>query len=777
MANLQQFIISTDGLIQFDAELDDAKISGYSVHSLEVHRDEMKSIWTSIKSVYGKCAEELNRKKESSKDSDSASADHETLSSRYQSAYSTYVRSMARLSTRIQELSTPISNTLPQQSLVAYPRPHSIHLPPCDIAVFKGDYHSWPTFRDHFTALYINNPEFNNITKFFHLNRVTVGEAKDIVERCPPTERGFEEAWEGLKKRFENKRSLIFSQFRILFNLPYISYKSCEQIKNLQRQINNCVSAFELYNIKIETIDSTLVYICYTRLPATILAIWEQSLTDKTEMPKWSQLNDFLTNRFQTLETVSDVKGISEFSISESGPPSGRDNSRPRPQSRRVNINHANISTPSSTQCRLCPSSEHPIRQCPKFLQMNIEDRTLNIRDLGLCFNCFAKQHLLKDCTSHFNCRKCHKRHNTLLHSESENSTPITQVKNGEIAGEAPTPQNIQNCFSSNSKSIILGTAMIKVHQRGVEFPARALIDTGSEGSFISERLFRRISPSFWHINTPIGGLNCSVSGKAQKMCAITIGSNGYSDKKVELCAYVLPELSGNLPSCFVNPDITSKLPNLTLADPQFYKTSSIDILIGEDILDQFELDGFQRNVYGRLKAKETIFGWLISGNLEDYSSPSVPSQVLSFVSKVDLEKQITRFWEVEDVPQQPIISQADRFCEDLYTRTTQRREDGRYVVSLPFKKSFTDGLERLGGSRKIALAQFLRNELRLSKTEEQKSIYDSVVQEYLDLDHMKIVSPPVPNQRCDHYYLPHHAVVKPESSTTKVRVVFNASC
>ncbi|XP_043063587.1 uncharacterized protein LOC122319852 [Drosophila ficusphila] len=50
---------------------------------------------------------------------------------------------------------------------------------------------------------------------------------------------------------------------------------------------------------------------------------------------------------------------------------------------------------------------------------------------------------------------------------------------------------------------------------------------------------------------------------------------------------------------------------------------------------------------------------------------------------------------------------------------------------------------------------------------------YDTVIQEYLDLNHMKEV---FPTHDSASYYLPHHAVLKPESTTTKLRVVFNAS-
>ncbi|XP_061395654.1 uncharacterized protein LOC133331269 [Musca vetustissima] len=54
--------------------------------------------------------------------------------------------------------------------------------------------------------------------------------------------------------------------------------------------------------------------------------------------------------------------------------------------------------------------------------------------------------------------------------------------------------------------------------------------------------------------------------------------------------------------------------------------------------------------------------------------------------------------------------------------------------------------------------------------------MYDEVMQEYLSLGHMELVESHKSN--CDPcFYLPHHGVYKPESATTKLRVVFNGSC
>ncbi|XP_018400334.1 PREDICTED: uncharacterized protein LOC108777851 [Cyphomyrmex costatus] len=65
--------------------------------------------------------------------------------------------------------------------------------------------------------------------------------------------------------------------------------------------------------------------------------------------------------------------------------------------------------------------------------------------------------------------------------------------------------------------------------------------------------------------------------------------------------------------------------------------------------------------------------------------------------------------------------------------------------------------------------------ERKFTKSPEIKQQYKIFMQEYEELNHMTEVS----NQEDSRtsLYLPHHAVVKPDSVTTKLRVVFDASC
>ena len=96
-------------------------------------------------------------------------------------------------------------------------------------------------------------------------------------------------------------------------------------------------------------------------------------------------------------------------------------------------------------------------------------------------------------------------------------------------------------------------------------------------------------------------------------------------------------------------------------------------------------------------------------------------------------------------------------------------------MFSLPFKKTYPDTIS-LGNSCLSAFAQFIRNEARLKKNPSFHAEYNQVLQEYIDMSHMSELSSIVDQPNPRQYYLPHHAVIKTESTTTKVRVVFNAS-
>ncbi|XP_068143524.1 uncharacterized protein [Drosophila tropicalis] len=179
-------------------------------------------------------------------------------------------------------------------------------------------------------------------------------------------------------------------------------------------------------------------------------------------------------------------------------------------------------------------------------------------------------------------------------------------------------------------------------------------------------------------------------------------------------------------------------MPNIPLADPSFRLKAKIDLLLGIDVIPAVTLSGIQTEVCGSLMDQETRSGWIISGPLQ-----GIPvSSCAAFTTRVAvsrgeaLETLLTKFWEVEDLPGKP-VEDSDSVCEVNFQKITRRDVSGRYTVSLPFRDPTNINL---GHSRPGALAQFLRNEGRLLKNIPAKTEYDAVIQEYLDLGHMRQV-------------------------------------
>ncbi|XP_026746091.1 uncharacterized protein LOC113507434 [Trichoplusia ni] len=114
-------------------------------------------------------------------------------------------------------------------------------------------------------------------------------------------------------------------------------------------------------------------------------------------------------------------------------------------------------------------------------------------------------------------------------------------------------------------------------------------------------------------------------------------------------------------------------------------------------------------------------------------------------------------------------LSPQEQFCEELNAHTTRRLPDGRYEVRLPMKQDFE---KHLGHSKTRAVAQFKQLENRLLSNDNLRHNYQEFIHEYEKLGHMKECY----ERKKPLCYLPHHGVIRESSTTTKLRVVFNAS-
>ncbi|XP_036317413.1 uncharacterized protein LOC118732388, partial [Rhagoletis pomonella] len=183
------------------------------------------------------------------------------------------------------------------------------------------------------------------------------------------------------------------------------------------------------------------------------------------------------------------------------------------------------------------------------------------------------------------------------------------------------------------------------------------------------------------------------------------------------------------------------------------------------DEMDKILLNGLRKGQHGTPMAQNTVFGWVLLGNAANLLKQ--PTSITTLHCDTQLSELVNKFWELEELRPRKHYTPEELTCEQLFEDTTKRANDGRYVVRLPLKKSVP-----IGESRSIAVRALLRMEKRFAADEQLYREYCKFMEELLDLGHMEQAGAVTG----DTYYMPHHAVVKHSSATTKLRVVFNAS-
>ncbi|KAL1447023.1 hypothetical protein WDU94_001902 [Cyamophila willieti] len=299
----------------------------------------------------------------------------------------------------------------------------------------------------------------------------------------------------------------------------------------------------------------------------------------------------------------------------------------------------------------------------------------------------------------------------------------------------------------------------------------RMLLDSGSMSHFITTKCCYKLGIPIRKVSTSVGGIG-STKSEVKGVTTFTIHSRFDIDKSYLIDqAFVVDKITNKLPICPVDADSLFSHQELNLSDDEFHVPGDIDGLIGAELFTQ---------IYGKHKTLsksdgpvviESTLGDIVMGKIPVLPSSSQGNEdiICSFV-EAPLEYLVQKFWSLEEVPTPKTLCQDDEKCEQIFCDTSCRRDDGRYTVSLPFKSDPA----LLGDSYKIAEKRFLNLERKLSSNPEVKEQYKTAITEYIKEGY---AVPSEPKSDLVEFYMPHHAIYRPDRVTTKVRVVFDLSC
>lgn len=355
-------------------------------------------------------------------------------------------------------------------------------------------------------------------------------------------------------------------------------------------------------------------------------------------------------------------------------------------------------------------------------------------------------------------------------------SSSINMHDNNE--GHMKSHVGLNSSSKQNVPLSLLPTAMVFVRNSfGQQVSCRLMLDSGSQASLMTESCAQRLGLKRRKATVSVQGLGSVGAGVTRGIVSCQLTSIYDEKQYINIDAFILTNVTSQLPALTVPENEWSSLGHLKLADPTFHKPGRIDLLIGADAFFSVLLDG--RLIGQSLMAQSTIFGWIIAGKLQgevahsNISCCHIITQNSSdnTMNLSEVDTTLKRFWELEEVKDEPILSENEIKCEEHFKQTHQRDKGGRFVVRLPFK-SVTPSFGNTFGQ---ACNRFLSLERRLDRNLSLKESYKKFIHEYISLGHMQEISTPNIMSNC--FYLPHHAVIKASSSTTKLRVVFDASC
>lgn len=644
-----------------------------------------------------------------------------------------------------------------------------VKLPHLNLPSFDGNLAEWASFNDAFEHA-VEKQNFTSISKFRLLKSCLRDEAELLIRHIPISDANYQIAYDLLRENYADKKALFNSQMETFISLPDLKTENPIDIRQLINIARSCMRAVSELGIAIS--EELFVFLILKKLPNSTRSFCLQSFTGK-DIPKWDDLDKVIKSRIAALNALppkTEAKGQSNFSPSNKKPSSNSRNDSSADTRKSFKSFHA---TTKPTHCPMC-SEFHVIRKCSAFLKLSVTEREAIVDKHKLCRNCLSSGHIRDNCLSSKNCITCGGRHHTLIHPSKPATAGNTKVLH------VNTP-----CSQFHAKQILLATAIIRIKSiNGGFIQLRALLDQGSQATLITESAVQRLGLPRTSIRACINGIGDVQTETSKHYVSIVIGSCHNSNYQFTTDAFVLTTLTSVMPNTKIPMANWPHLTSLTLADPTFLEPGHIDVLLGADAYANILLPGLLKGDIGTPIAQNSVLGWIVSGNVAPSSSVnSATIQISSFHLTTDTNDILQKFWEIEEVPSERKLTPENEWCTQFFTQTHQRQPNGKFLVKLPLK-TYLDPSQTLGRSYQTALNNFHQLERRFQRDPVLFDAYSTAIDEWISSGHMvrenttennhKMVNEHGVSYNC--CFLPHHPVFKETSSTTKLRIVFNAS-
>ncbi|KAH7966037.1 hypothetical protein HPB49_013304 [Dermacentor silvarum] len=313
----------------------------------------------------------------------------------------------------------------------------------------------------------------------------------------------------------------------------------------------------------------------------------------------------------------------------------------------------------------------------------------------------------------------------------------------------------------------------------------RGIVDSGSQRTFIREDVSKTLGlKELGSVNLQLNTLGQTSSVTVQHRLVELKLRSQYDNRECLLQAIEVPFVCKDVVQVPLEHDFVTTIESdgHLIADklllPGMAAVPGISLLIGADQLWQFMSGEMKRyHAQADLVALGSAFGWMLQGALSFNTSleAALNACVLRVSASTDsIDDLLRKLWELESIGITPVDNTPNKepnmvlenFDHDIAI------VNGRYQVARPWKES----CGQLEYNRLQARKRLMCLGKKMKNNPEFAVEYDTTIRNYMKMGHAERVPSQIEAQPSKLYYMPYHAVVRSESTTTRVRVVFDAS-
>ncbi len=375
-------------------------------------------------------------------------------------------------SVKIKKLLSPACTKSEKSS--APPEQKGVRLPKLDVPTFDGNLLNWRSFWEQFRISVHDRTHLSDSEKLVYLQQsLKSGSAKSTIEGLSRSGENYAEAIECLQARYDRPCLIHKAHVRMILEAPPLKEGNGRELRRLHDSVQQHLRA--LLVMECELPGSFNTSVLELKLDQGTIFKWPKHSHASTTIPHYSELLDCINLRAQASESLPSSKKLN--------PPN------------KPIASFAADASDTSPICVLCKTDQHQLYTCSRFKAKQHDQKINVVKSKGICMNCLRPGHFVKQCKLVHHCQTCQNPHHTLLHIDSTptltSSTPIPP----KPCVHAPVVS-----ATNVSRSPLMMTCMVLVKAPdGSTVKARALLESASSASFVSERLAKGLSLTSCH--------------------------------------------------------------------------------------------------------------------------------------------------------------------------------------------------------------------------------------------------------------------------------------